>query len=510
VSNLKIRTARGSIYMTAITFCIRPLSMGLAILLARLLTPEDFGVVALAMVVFVAANLFTDLGMRATVVQTKEDINKVAHYAFVLVMATSIAFTIFAMLVAEPLARLLGGSEGLADVIRWMSIYVAIDGLWIVPESLLRRDLRFKELGLSQLPGELASTIISIGLALLGFGMWSLVIGTCTGQLLRAALLWWYYRPWIWLRPQKWDRDVLRSMFKYGLPSMGSGLIRYAQGQIDTFVLGRQLGAASVGLYNKALNLTGRLGDMLTTSIFGNVLFPSYAKIQDDKPRLARAYLKSTKLVFLMIVPLSVGLAISAPLLVPVLLGPQWAPMIPIWQIFSLFGLLRPISTNAAPIFQAVGQPQRNLSAALVLMAFKLPLILLLVEPYGSIGVAVAVTLAALAGMLFNVFQVNQILPGTAFKTFSQSLPFFVAGGFMALGVWLLQEPIIALSGGENLLSLTLIILVAAVIYVVAILILQWALVLELYELLIKALGFDRRWPRLLPARLRQQAQTPK
>ncbi|CUS03392.2 membrane protein of unknown function [Candidatus Promineifilum breve] len=510
MSNLKLRTARGSIYMTAISFGIRPISMLLAIWLARLLTPADFGLVALAMVVFNAANLFTDLGMRPTVVQTKEDINKVAHYAFVLVMAASIAFTVFSILVAGPIARLLGGSEGLVEVIRWMAVYVAIDGLWIVPESLLRRDLRFKELGLSQLPGELASTIIAIVLALMGFGVWSLVIGNCAGQLLRAALLWWYYRPWIWLRPQKWDRDILRGMFKFGLPSMGNGLLRYSQAQIDTFVIGRRLGAGPVGLYNKALNLTGRLSDMLTTSIFGNVLFPSYAKIQDDRPRLARAYLKSSKMVFLMIVPVSVGLAISAPLLVPVLLGPQWTPMIPIWQIFSLYGLLRPIVSNAAPIFQAVGQPKRNLTSGLVLMAIKLPLILLLVGPYGTIGVAVAVTVATLIGMLFNVFQVNQILPGTATKTFTQSLPFFLAGGFMALGVFLLQEPIIALAGGENLLALTLVVLLAAVIYLVAILIMQWALVLELYELFIKALGFDRRWPRLLPARLREHPQTPK
>lgn len=500
MSNLKIRAARGSIYMTIITFGIRPFSMALAIILARLLSPADFGLLALAMVIFNAANLFTDMGMRPTVVQTKEDIRKVAHYAFVIVMATSIAFTIVSALFAQPLANLMGGSEGLVSVIRWMSIYVTIDGLWIIPEALLRRELRFKELGLSQLPSEIASTIISIGLALMGFGVWSLVIGNCAGQLLRAALLWGYYRPWIWLRPQKWDKEIVRGMFKYGLPSMSSGVIRYGQNQIDTFVIGRQLGTTSVGLYNKALTLTGRLSDTLTSTIFGNVLFPSYAKMQDDRPRLARAYLKSTKMVFLMIVPMSVGMAITGPLLIPVLMGPQWVPMIPLWEIFALYGLMRPISTNSAPLFQAVGEPKRNLTAGLVLMAFKLPLILLLVGPYDTLGVAVAITVATFIGMMFNVFQVNQILPGTAVKTFTQSFPFMLAGGLMALGVVLLQEPIINLAGGENILALSLIIVVAAVIYLLSVVILQRSLVFELYELMVKALGIDRRWPRLLPA----------
>lgn len=477
--------------------------MALAIILARLLAPADFGLLALAMIVFNAANLLTDLGMRPTVVQTKEDINKVAYYAFVMVMTASILFTILSILAAEPLANLLGGSAELIPIIQWMAVYVAIDGLWIIPEALLRRDLRFKELALSQLPGELASTIIAIPLAIAGYGVWSLVIGNILGQLLRAALLWWYYRPWIWLKPKPWDREIVRGMLNYGLPSLGSGVLRYIQSQVDTFIVGRLLGPTSVGLYNKAYTLTGRMSDLLTNSIFGNVLFPSYAKIQDDRPRLSRAYLKSTKMVFLMIVPVSVGLAITAPLLVPVLLGEQWIPMVVMWQIFSLYGLTRPVSTNSAPVFLATGQPRRNLTSSLVLMGTLFPLLFLLIGPYGANGAAVAVAIANTVAMLFNVWQVNQILPGTAVKTFTQSLPFFLAGGLMALSVLLTKDGIIQLAGGENLLSLLLIVLVGALVYIAAILVLQRPLIMELYELLIKALGFDKRWPRLLPSHLR-------
>lgn len=133
MSNLKLRAARGSLYMTVVSFGMRPFSMILAILLARLLSPADFGLLAMAMLIFNAANLFTDMGMRPTVVQTKEDINKVAHYAFVITMGASIAFTLIAILIAEPLSAFLGGSAQLPSIIRWMAIYVTIDGLWIIP-----------------------------------------------------------------------------------------------------------------------------------------------------------------------------------------------------------------------------------------------------------------------------------------------------------------------------------------------------------------------------------------
>lgn len=501
MSNLKVRAARGGMYMAAMSFGLRPISMILAVILARLLAPADFGLLALAMIVFNMVNYFTDLGMRPTVVQTKEDINKVAHFAFVIVMAASIAFTLLIILLAQPLTTLLGGSPELVDILRWMSLYVTIDGLWIIPEALLRRDMRFKQLSLSHIPGELASSLIAIPLAIAGFGVWSLVIGQLAGKFLQVIIVWIFYRPWIWLRPQKWDRDIVRGMLRFGLPSMGSGLTKFFQNQIDTLIVGRQLGTTAVGLYNKAFTLTTRLSDMLTTSIFGNVLFPSYSRIQDDKPRMARAYLKSTSMVFLIIVPVSIGLAITAPLLVPILLGPRWVPMIPVWQLFSLYGLTRPISTNSAPIFSASGQPRRNMTASLVLIAVMVPLILLLIDPYGITGAALAVSLANLVAMGFNVYQVNQILPGTGAKSLLQGVPFMIAGGIMALGVLLIQQPLINLAGGENILALILIIVVAALIYLAAILILQRALVVEIYTLLIQALGFDRRWPRLLPSR---------
>lgn len=499
MSNLKIKAARGGMYMAAVTFAMRPVSMILAILIARLLVPEDFGLLALALILLNATNFFTDLGMRPTVVQSKEDINKVAYYAFVIVMVTSITFTLLFILLARPLSNLLGGGAELVPILRWMALYMTLDGLWVIPEALLRRELRFKQLSVSQIPAELASTAIAIPLAMAGFGVWSLVAGYLLGQVTRIFLLWWFYRPWIWLRPQKWDKEIVKGMFRFGLPSVTSGLTKYFQGQVDTFVVGRQLGAAAVGIYSKAFALTMRLSNMLTAALFGNVLFSSYAKMQDDKPKLARAYLFSNQVVTLIIMPVAMGSAITAPILIPVLLGPQWIPMIPLWEIFSLYGLTRPISANSAPLFLATGQPKRNLTATLVLLAVLLPLLFLLVEPYGTVGAALAVSAASVVGLLFNVFQVNQILPGTAMKTVTQSLPIFLAGSLMVLSVVLAWNPVVALAGGENLIALILLIVIAAIVYLGAIFLLMRPIVLEVYELLVRALGIDKRWPRLIP-----------
>jgi len=500
---LKIKTARGSMLMAGIILGLRPISMVLAVVLLRLLQPTYFGLIALSMLLMNAANLFTDLGLRPALVQTQHDIRKVAHYAFVLVMLTSIVTTVLIVLAAAPIASALGGGSDLVPILKVMSVIVTIDGLWIVPDALLRRDLKFRQLGISQIITEVSSSLIAIGCAVAGLGVWSLVIGNIAAEALRTVIFWSQYRPWIWLRPQKWDPVVVKSLFRYGAPTMGGGVLRSVQTQLDTWMTSRFFGTTVVGFYDKAYNLTGRLSNMLANTIFGNVLFPSYARIQNEPDRLARAYIKSTSMVLLIVMPISVGLATTAELLVRVLIGDKWTPMIPLWQIFSIFGLTWAVSANASPLFLALGQPRRNITASIVYIAVLVPSALILLRPFGAAGIAMGVSLGYTVTMVFNVFQVNQILPGTGRKMAIQSLPFFASGAIMSVGILLLRDTIIQAFGGPNALALIAVVLWAALLYIVATLLLQRDLVKEIYEVLIKALGIDRRWPRLVPHRLR-------
>jgi lipopolysaccharide exporter len=204
-------------------------------------------------------------------------------------------------------------------------------------------------------------------------------------------------------------------------------------------------------------------------------------------------------MVYLMMTPVSLGMAVTAPLLVQVLIGEKWMPMVPVWQFFSLYGLTQPISANSSPVFLAVGKPKNNVIASFVLLSIMIPLLLILTPAYGIVGAAIAVSLAHLVAMFFNVWQVEQILEGTAKATLLQSLPFMVAGGLMVLGVLLLQDMIINLAGGENIISLILVVVLGALIYLGVVLLLRRDLLMEIYGLTIQSLGLGRRWPRLVP-----------
>lgn len=502
--SLKVKTARGSMFIAALNYAMRPIMAVVSVFLLRLLVPEDFGLFAMANIVLFITNFVTDLGMRSAVVQSQQDIKKVAFFACGIATSFSVLAYLLILAFAQPITVLLGGEANLIPVIRIVSIQVVIDGLWIVAEALLKRDLKFKQVGIAQTVGQLVYAGGSVLLAWMGFGVWSLVYATIAQQVVRLAMTWYYARFWRWLRPQAWDGEVVGSLFRYGIPATTSGLFRYIRDNFDTWFVGRQLGSAPLGVYNQAYHQTTVLTSMVSNTVFGYVLLPSYAKVQDDKERLTRGYLTSLNLVLLTVVPVAVGIFILAEDIVTVLFGAQWIPMIPAWEIFSLYALTRPISANASPLFMAMGKPNYNLYASLLGLAIMIPLALWLIGPWDIVGVAVAVSVSHVISTIFNIFQVNKLLPGTGRKTMSINLPFVVAGGLMAAGVQLAKGPIHALTNGEqNLISLALLVTIGALIYLSLTFLMQRDLLNEIISLIVKSLGLDKRFPQFATRCLR-------
>jgi O-antigen/teichoic acid export membrane protein len=243
---------------------------------------------------------------------------------------------------------------------------------------------------------------------------------------------------------------------------------------------------------------------LATTTIFGYVLLPSYAKIQDEKDRLTRGYLRSTMLVMLISVPLAVGIAILAEPIIHVLLGDKWLPMIAVWQVFALYSLTRPIAANASPLFMAMGKPNYNLYSSVLGLVLMLPLALWWIGSMGIVGVALAVTVSHVATLLLNIYQVNKLLPGTAVRTFTDNFSFVIMGILMGIIVKFAEAPVLQLVGGEhNLLSLLILVFIGAVIYGGLVFIFQRSLVIDILELLVKSLKLEKRLPRFVPQRLK-------
>jgi PST family polysaccharide transporter len=461
---------------------LRVITIVSAIVLARLLDPNDFGMVALAGIVLSTAVMVTGLGMGPAVIQSRERVEKVAFHAICITALSGLATFALVGIFAAPFADLLGNRE-LTPIIRWMSLLLFSTAITAVPEALLQKELLFGRLSAIVVSTELLYTILAIGLALLGFGLWSLVYAALIKALTSTILMWSLSPQRLWLRRTSWDWSVARGLLRYGLQTTGGGLTTFFYQMVDSFTVGKLLGATALGYYGKSMDFTSRTVDGLNT-VITNVLFPSYSKIQTEGERLSRAYLKSLRIVSFVTVPLSLGIFATAPEMVAVLLGEKWLPMIPALQILSFVSLVKPLSASSSALFAAVGRPSYNMRAGLVVIAVMLPLIALLL-PMGFPGVALAVLGAHVAGFGFNVYQIHRAIPGTAQGMIPAIAPALVSGGAMT-GILLLVKIPLKAAGNNDLTIplLALLVLAGASVYLAVLVLLQRPLVLELLGML--------------------------
>ncbi len=474
---------------------VRPLQLVGTIILARLLDPSDFGTVTLAMVLIGTSYMFVGLGMDAALIHSTMDRKKVAFQAFLISLVSGTLSFIVLSINAEIISSILGDVD--VAVFRGLLPIILFTTLTIVPEAMLSKELRFNRLSAAVILSEIIYMIVAIVLAVMGYGLWSLVYGKIASALVRTVLVWLFNPSWEWIKPKKWDGDITRSLLRYGLQTTAGGIVSYFHTHWDDWFVGRQFGTTALGYYSKAYDLSNNVLSSFSRSVINGVFFPSYTKIQNETERLTRLYLKSYYVVLLMMVPISLGMLVLAPELVPVLLGPKWIPMIVTLQIFAFMVLFRPLSENTVPLFLAVGKPNYMVRAGLVLSVVMVPLAIILSQ-WGIEGVAVSVVISHLVGVGYNLLLVERILPGIMRPTLIAFVKFAAMGFVMAFIVQLSKPYILQLSGGiPNVLSLTILILIGVVVYCGLAFLTQRALIFELIQLFLVSLKIDTRFPRL-------------
>ncbi len=484
--SLKHQTFRGALYMGGTTIAARIISVGAGIVLARLLDPEMFGLVSLCYIVLNVISLLAPLGLSAALVRYRGDRSRAAFQVFVWVMCTGTLSFLLVVFAREPLAGILG-NPGVAPILPWMAILILLDMIGRVPEALLERDLAFKRMSTIAMVGEVLYNAVAIGMAAAGFGVWSLVVS----QLLRSAsgsflcILW--YRSREWITPQSWDWSVMRELIRFGSRMVGSAAVTRFYLNVDNFVVGRVLGATALGYYAKAFSFTTTTVDNLNKTI-GTVLFPTYAKIQSEPARLTQAYLRSLRMISSATVPLAFGILVTAPVMVPAMLGAKWLPMAPVLQVLALMSVVKPVSTTAGSVFNAIGEPGKNMTAGIVVsVAMLAGMALALQWGYGTVGVAWAVVIAHVLGYGYNIYQMHRVFPEAARGMIPTVTPavlssLVMAGGMHAVRL-LLPVPASDLAGIGVLAAMSL---AGAAIYAAILFGFQRPVVDELRDLLRK------------------------
>lgn len=407
----KARTLRGIYWNFLRVFSQTFLSLGVGVVLARLLPPADFGLLALAMVFVGFAELVAALGMGPALVRLAVLTPQHLQVATSLALLIGSGFALLLVLGAEWLAQLFA-TPALALMLSVLALGLWLTALAAVSRGQLLRAMDFRRLYRIDLIAYLVGYAgVSVPLALLGFGVWSLVLGTVTQLSLSAVMLLWHYPPH---RPG-WGGQALHDLLGFGVGVSANNTVNYLAANVDYLVIGKFLDATALGLYTRAYQLVTFPLTKIAATLSG-VLFPAYAEIQQDQERLRRAYLLSVNAVALLTFPLLASLAVTAEVVIVGLYGGAWQVAAPSLAILALAGMFKAIFHLAGPVAQATGHIGAEVRRQTVYL-LTLGIGCWLAVPYGIEAVAGAVVLGSLWLYLSMAQLVLRIL-GLRWRTF--------------------------------------------------------------------------------------------
>lgn len=323
----------------------------ISIILARLLLPAQFGLIAMLTIFMAIAQTFINSGFGQALIQKKDatHIDECSIFYFNILVSFLAAGL---LCLAAPWISAFYDQPLLTPLTRVLSLNLIINSFGLVQTTLLTRHIDFKtQLKVSVIATVLSGTI-GVTMAFKGFGVWSLVAQSLSSNLFRTVLLWFFntWRPSLVLSPR-----ALRDMFGFGSRLLASGLSDTIFQNIYLMVIGRLFSATDLGFYSRAKGLQQTPVMSITVSI-GRVTFPVFSSIQDDKTRLKRGVRKSLTTMVMVNFPLMVGLAIVAKPLVHVLLTDKWLPCVPYLQLFCAVGILIPLQSVNLHLLKAQGR----------------------------------------------------------------------------------------------------------------------------------------------------------
>ena len=388
--NLKTKTIQG-VGWSGVSQVIRLVLHFIVIaILARLLTPNDFGLLAMTVVFTGFMMVFCDFGLTAALIQRRKITEEHLSSSFWINVLTGFILTLLLIFLTPIIANFYNESR-LTLIISTLSLTFFISSFSIVQTALFTRKLDFKSLAIVEISAVLISGVIAVTLAFSGFGVWSLVWQQLIFVFVRVIFLW-KLSNW---KPKflfKWQR--FKELLGFSLNFTGFSFINYFSRNFDDLLIGKLFGSISLGFYNLAYQLL--LFPLNNISqIIGRVMFPSLSVIQNNKDKVRCSYTKATRYIAIITFPLMIGLLVIAPQFIRVVFGLQWERSIFLVQVFALSGLIQSIGATVGWIYQSQGRTDIMFrwglfSSIIVIIAFILGL------RWNIEGVAVSYMIAGL------------------------------------------------------------------------------------------------------------------
>ena len=403
--------------------------------LARILTPDAFGVVATISMIVSFAEIFTDAGFQKYLIQhefeddtDREQSTNVAFWSnFILSIALWAIITIF----CEPLARVVG-NPGLGHVITVACISIPLAAFSSIQMALYKRDFDFKTLFKVRIIGILIPIVVTIPLAFLFRSYWALVIGTIVTNIVNALVLTLYSK---WKPRFFYSWSKLKEMLSFSVWSMVEAISIWMTGYIDIFIIGVYINEYFLGIYKTSMTTVGQITSIITAATTP-ILFSALSRLQSDRGAFQELFFKFQKLVGMLVIPLGVGIFCFSGLITQILLGSQWgeaSSFIGLWGLTSALTIV--LSHYSSEVYRSLGKPRLSLLAQILHIVVLCPAMLIATQ-YSWETIYVTRAIVRLELILVNLVIMHTVIKISPIKMISNIFPSIFSAIIMGVAGW--------------------------------------------------------------------------
>ena len=452
--NTKVKTAtKWSAVTEIVAKLVTPIT---SMVLARLLTPEAFGVVTTLTMIITFAEIFTDAGFQKYLVQHEfkdaQDRDESTNVAFWSNLVMSLLIWGVIAIFANPLAALVG-NPGLGHVLIIACVSIPLAAFSSIQMALYKRDLDFKTLFKVRIVSTLIPLLVTVPLAFWLRSYWALVIGTIAVNVVNAVMLTVFSK---WKPRWFYSFAKLREMFSFTVWSMIEAVSIWLTGYVDVFIVGTMLSQYYLGLYKTSSALVGQIMG-LVTSFTTPILFSALSRLQNDEKEFQRLFFRFQKLVGLLVIPLGMGIFIFSDLATELILGSQWSEasgFVGLWGLTSAVTIV--LSHYSSEVYRAKGKPKLSVLAQVLHIIVLWPTVIIAVR-YGFETLYVSRSLVRLEMIVVNLCIMGRIVKMPVGKMITNVLPSCLAATCMLL-VFLLPT-------ADSFLMNVIYVFIAAIIY---------------------------------------------
>lgn len=429
-TNLKKKTVSGMFWKTAERIGSHLIRMAIMIVLARILMPEDYGAIALVMVFITLSDVILVSGLASPLIQKKNADS--LDFSTIFYCSITLSVFLYALIyLASPAIAKFYDMEILCPVLRVLGLGIIICSASSVQNAYVSRSMKFRTFFFATFIGLIISGSVGIWMAYHGYGIWSLVGQTLTGQVVNLIVVFFFVR-WMPTKEFSWQR--LKEMWSFGWKVFVAALINNLFRDIRTILIGKFYTKQDLAYYNQGNQYPQLMIQVVNNSI-NSVLYPAIAKIQDDIPAVRAFLRRSIKLGSYVMFPLLLGFAATAEPLVKFLLTDKWLPSVPFIQVLCLAHVLEPISTPSQQAIKAIGRSDVTMNQEIIKKTVYL--LFIVIGVFISVwGVVIATAIGSIWCVLVNTYPCKKHLGYSFRDQLNDVFPNFLIAGLMAVSIF--------------------------------------------------------------------------